>query len=252
MESLDSIKYFLVIFFYSTLFFSLLLYIMNNNQKSFYDIWKQAWSLNFTGEFDYEFSVDKNIAYGTVVAATILNVILMLNLLISILGDKYYYFMIDKKVYDFKEKIESAIEIQTTFFWKQNLNKRKFFYILTKAFDEGQDENFDDWQGKITFIEKKQEKRLEELTSKTQNLNEIIEQKIDVKISVIESKISGVEDNISAFNSKILLVQEKTSSIEEKIEKIEGKVEAKISGVEDKIENVEKKLEEILSILRIR
>ena len=96
---------FFAIFSYSTFFFSIHLYILSNkHQKSFTGIWQKSWTLNFTGEFESDYSASEVLANFTVVGATILNFLLMLNLFISNLGDKYDIFMVERKVYDFKEK----------------------------------------------------------------------------------------------------------------------------------------------------
>ena len=56
----------------------------------------------------------------------------MLNLLISILGDKYDLFKVEKRIYDLKEKIDFALEVQRTLFWKNELNNPNIFIYSQK------------------------------------------------------------------------------------------------------------------------
>ena len=215
-ESLNGIKYFLIIFAYSTLFFSVIFYILaSKHQTSFIDIWQKSWNLNFSGQYDENYSARDILTYFTVVGATILNVILMLNLLISILGDKYDIFMVDKKFYDMKEKIDFSLEIQKTLFWKKQYNQSKYFYIVKKAFHNNDDDNKDDWQGKIMFLEKRQEKKLDDLKqileksfgknnsgSLNEGLQKIIEA-ADTNKRVLEQKIIAVEQKMDARMNQI-------------------------------------------------
>ena len=244
-ESLDSIKYFLAIFAYTTLFFSILLFILiNKHNNSFTGVWQKSWTLNFTAEFDGNYSASEVVAHLTVIGATILNVILMLNLLISILGDKYDLFMVEKRVFDLKEKIDFSLEIQITLFWKKQYNQSKYFYIISNAFNDGDENQGDDWQGKIMFLEKRQEKKLEELNQKSNELKELMTVALKEKIST-----TSKED----LNTKINRVEQKISEIDKKIENRMNEVEQKINGVELKIENrmnnVEDLVKKILLIL---
>ena len=243
-NSLLSIRYFLVVFAYSTLFFTVLLYIIScNNEKSIIEIWQRIWALNFTGEAENNYSTSEILSYLTIFSATILNLILMLNLLISILGDSYDLFMIEKMVYDLKEKIDFSLEIQTTLFWKKQYNQSKYFYVLSKAFDDGGENASADWQGKIVFLEKRQEKNIDNLKQNTNELKDIINGKdFKVKLSEIQvsmdQKISGVEkiiDNkISGVDNKIIEVEQKINGLEQKM----NEVDQKISGVEGFIKEI--------------
>ena len=56
----------------------------------------------------------------------------MLNLLISILGDSYDLFMIEKRVYCLKEKIYFSLEIQTILFWEKTSEYIQIFLFSFK------------------------------------------------------------------------------------------------------------------------
>ena len=49
--------------------------------------------------------------------ATVINVVLMLNLLISILGDSYERFQLEQAIVDIKEKARISMELQSMMFW---------------------------------------------------------------------------------------------------------------------------------------
>ena len=243
-ESLDSIKYFLIILAYSTIFFSILLFVLGNkHQTSFIDVWKKSWDLNFSGQYEEDYSASDVLTYFTVVGATILNVILMLNLLISILGDKYDLFMVEKNVYDMKEKIDFSLEIQKTLFWKRQYNQSKYFYIVKKAFSNDDEDQSSDWQGKIIFLEKRQEKKLEDLNKTSKELKRIVEKsfsennsgvlnenlrkivdeldkKRDTRMSKVEQSINVIEKSISGIEQKNLELEKKMNQIDDSLTKI--------------------------------
>lgn len=214
IRSLNDIKYFLIMWFYSTLAFGFLFMISRNNSASFDTIWLQNYALNFGTYYDTlpqdaEFTMN----YIVYFAATILNVVLMLNLLISILGDSYDKFQIEQVSIDYKEKTFNALEIQKMLFWSQKHSKLRFIHVCAMLYENEEIEN---WGGKINFIDK--------------NIKEI---------TLGQGKIT---EKISNISSKIL-------NIEEKIGFVESSLTGKISAIESKIESLDLKLEKIIQKL---
>ena len=165
----------------------------------------------------------------------------MLNLLISILGDSYDLFMLEKTVYDLKEKIGFSLEIQTTLFWNQKYNQSKYIYVLSKAFDDGENNNNDDWQGKIVYLEKRQEKKIDELNQNTNELKDAINGK-DFKVKIAEIE-QNMKENMKGVEGKI-------SGLEQKLETKMNEVDKKLIGVEQKLNGVEEFMKEILNIMK--
>ena len=66
--------------------------------------------------------------------ATIINVILMLNLLISILGDSYERFQLEDTNVDIKEKARISMELQSMMFWAKYKSHLKYIRLCNYGF----------------------------------------------------------------------------------------------------------------------
>jgi preprotein translocase subunit SecG len=202
LQSLNNIKYFLIIFLYLTMFFSVLIFIILRNDEqhddtSFFDMVKMSWYLSATGNTDIQ---SKYVIISLVIfMSTILNLILMLNMLISNLGDSYDQFCFDKNIIDYRERISLTLEVQTALFWKNQVDKNHFVHILTRKF-ESKIEDDDDWQGRIMFTELKQEKRIESL----EKIMNGLENKISLVDKKIETRFSAVDEKIDIICSQLL------------------------------------------------
>ena len=86
--SLNDIKYFFLMFGYSTFTFGFLLMISREQGLDFNSIWVESYGLNF-GNYEDTGSGVYFMQYIGYFGATVINVVLMLNLLISILGNSY-------------------------------------------------------------------------------------------------------------------------------------------------------------------
>ena len=275
LSSVDSIKYFILLFFYSTLFFGVLFYIGAQKSVGIATLIEKSWSLNFTGDFQLE--NDDTLIYFSIFLATIVNQILMLNMLISILGDSYDQFMIDKNIIDYREKIDLIMEVQTVFSCKRIMKKkRRFFHILASPLEE-EEINKNDWDGKIVYLEKKTEKKIEEVLVKSRKSEENIVRKIhqseqrtfqneteiynDLKgiVSSVNEKVIDIDRKmverekrlLNDFANIITTLQpnlpEDTSS--QRIEEMSG-VNERIRVMESRIQNMEEGLTEILNHIR--
>ena len=186
LASLNSIKYFLVLFFYSTFFFSVVIAIAQNGPFDFDSLWNQSWDINFGGDIENKHG-NSVLIYITIAVARIVNVILMLNMLISILGDSYDNFLLEKHIIDYREKLESVIEIQKMMFFKRADGSKQFFSFLMSPFEEN--DNSGEWQGRILFMEKKQDRKIQALSEKIadfecsnkKNLDQVIGKLVKVK-----------------------------------------------------------------------
>ena len=228
LASLDSIKYFLIMLCYSTIFFSLLFMISQGKSLDFESIWNQGWSHNFGGEIEMEDIKNYELTYFTALAATVINVVLMLNMLISILGDSYADFSLERNIIDYTEKLQICLEIQKVLFWKRFSTKEKFLHFLPSPFEEDEDQQ--DWQGKIMHMQKKQERKLD-------NIHE--------KISDVETKITTIEDPIS---KNIEEVSQKVTGIEKSLRK---EFDTKLGAMNSKIQAIDSKLSSIESTLAL-
>ena len=152
--------------------------------------------------------------YIVFIGATIINVVLMLNLLISILGDSYERFQLTQVIIDYKERTNLIIEILSMKTLKA-FESLEYVHVCISANENEEDEN---WEGRIRYMDTKLDKNFKKLT------DELIQDK-------------------SLFKDKIV-------SFENKISLSEKKIETKISSLETKINSMNETLEAILKLVK--
>ena len=151
-RSLDDIKSFIMIFFYSTLAFGIITFSLSGGTViSLSELWIASYDMNL-GQSNH--SNELNLQYLIFLLASICNVIIMLNLLISILGDSYDRFQVSALEIDYIEMTEALREIEIT----MNLfnhDKSKCGYLTACDFSIEQGLlNMNEWEGKILLTEK--------------------------------------------------------------------------------------------------
>ena len=266
LKSLNDIKYFIVIFSYSTFIFGVLFKISRQETLSFNSLWKESWGLNFGSSTEPTEDTNHILDYIVFLGAIIMNVVLMLNMLISILGDSYEQFQIEKAMIDYREKVEYVFDLQKLMPWIKIKTSLKYLHALTSPFE---DEDSGDWYGRIIYMEKKTEKSLNNLQlsiinvfnenqiSTTKELKEnkdLIESELkesrssaETKINEVEKKISEVEKGLREnIDTKISLLDE---GFKDKISLLDTGFRENISSVETKISSIEEKINRILDIL---
>ena len=249
-RSLNDIKYFFLMFAYSTFTFGFLLMISRDEGLGFSSIWGGSYDLNF-GNYQDTSSGVYFMQYIGYFGATVVNVVLMLNLLISILADSYERFQLEQVIVDIKEKARISMEMQSMMFWTNKHSPLKYIRLCNSAFN---DEEEQDWEGRIRFMDKKLDKSVKDIIEsnraseiKAIESSKSIEDKIDVSL---EGKFPSVEGKIKAVEDKI---SEISTSLEGKIESVEGKIislEGKIISVDEKITSVEDKISDINTSLQ--
>lgn len=255
--SISNMKYFLIIFFYFTLSFGVLFMIAERETLSVTELLIKPWELNF-GQFSEpsdkaEYTLSKTVFF----VASIINVVIMLNLLISILGDSYEQFQLDQLIIDYKEKVGCCIGVQPAFFWLPKASKLLHLHIL----DNPDKENGDDqWEGKIRFIEDRinigmvdMSRNLVGLNEKMDNRFDEIENKIETKINMLENKFRILDGRIKKY-SEIAISDERNTfrdadDIKNMVEGVEnrvGLVENKVQELDERIKGFDEKLDRIL------
>lgn len=175
IRAISDMGYFLIMLSYSTITFGVMFQVSRTGEPfEFKTLWMDSYSLNF-GNFEpqdnYQFSFE-TIAY---MLATLVNVILMLNLLISILGDSYSNFQTDKVKIDFSEKAGVILEIQEMFFWVGKGSSQKYFQVLCSSTIAEEEVAVD---ALIDALDKKVENMNTELTESIKLLNDKVEGKL--------------------------------------------------------------------------
>ncbi|OMJ66767.1 hypothetical protein SteCoe_36283 [Stentor coeruleus] len=199
-RALNDIKYFILIFVYSTLAFGILYMISRSEKASFYTIWKNPYSISFGG-YDNNEQTDATTEYMVFIGSTFINVVLMLNLLISILGDSFEQFQIEKDIIDYNDKAEIILEMQQVIYAKDFPCELVFMHVCESPFININN----DWAGKINFIEKSIEKYTKSVEVGFEGIKETLtERNVEIMdgIERLERKMLEMEENFNKHNSQ--------------------------------------------------
>ena len=146
LRAIGDIVPFLLVFFYSTLSFGVLYYASTLYHGTTIDsLWKWSYELNI-GSFNNQ-GIDK-LNYFCFMLASIANVIVILNLLISILGNSFDSFQTDSGQIDIYEMGDLIIELETLMFWNRNKNEKRYF----NKCEDLSSLKAANWEGKIKTI----------------------------------------------------------------------------------------------------
>ena len=131
---------------------------------------------NFGNDYD-EFSFE----YAFYMIASVSNVIIMLNLLISILGDSFERFQIDANKIDCMEMIDAIIEFEKLLSWRKAANETYYLQFCSKKESY---ESVKDWQGRVNkieqMIETSNQKTIEKMTAIEENINKKFQELINL------------------------------------------------------------------------
>ena len=178
------------------------------------EIWMYPYDLNI-GAASHGNTFDIN--YISFFVATVINVIIMLNLLISILGDSFDRFQVSAAEIDYMEMAQTLAEFETMMFWKRSKLDPGMYLIGILNESKGKKR-----QGKITrdeFFELKDvvtnmrdnmEKKTDESEKRVLNkVQQLIEQTEDK----IEKKFQDIREEIFLSETRIIQAIENISKI---------------------------------------
>lgn len=190
--------YFLIIFFYSTLTFGVLYYSTKFGDPIRFSIWKTPYELN-NGSF--ENSSEFTLQYFTFFLASIVNVIIILNLLISILGDSFDSFQNEAVEIDCLEMAEIVLEIETLMFWRRKHNHKHFMYRC-QVVEQVEKNN---WEGKLNAISNMVEEikdKFEEEFGEVRKQNTQAIEKLDKEFLQIQKQNTEILQKLSEIQNK--------------------------------------------------
>lgn len=138
---------FIIIFIYSTLAVGFLHYIANpsTSVNLFYMVWQAPYQLNINELSDKVMPLD----YAYFIIASLLNVIVMLNLLIAVLGDSFDKHKNEAIEIQSAEMLDGILEMEYLMFWKRNSNEKVFIHVCQDPRLDSFDNN---WEGKIKAV----------------------------------------------------------------------------------------------------
>lgn len=178
---------FILVFAYSTLAFGVLNYTAKSQPDSnlFFVLWQAPYQLNMEV---FQSGDVQSLEYVYFVLAGILNVVVMLNLLISILGDSFDKFRTESVELDCIEMIEFVIELEDMMFWKREHNEMRYFQICQDPKVEGSNET---WEGRVRAITSLIYKCQEE----NKNNFKTIQDKLK-EVSFIKAQFTAIEQKL--------------------------------------------------------
>lgn len=235
LRSVSEVKYFLVMFIYSNIALGALYSVTRGNQIDLIESIYKLYILNF-GYFDAG-ELSSNYDIVIFLSATIINLIIMLNLLISILGDFHDQFQLERFIIDYQEKAETSLEIQKLLFWRRDNNEKKFFHRVYKA---GEEEENELWEGKILFIKNQVEMLEKNINDLDTNLTNKISKNIETSGLDIKEKL------LKNFRKNCLKVDEMHDLVETKVKQVYELVESKQIEEIETIKSLERKVESLL------
>ena len=167
---------FLIIFVFFTFSFGLL-NVIEKNEFDFDIMWREPFDQAVGG-----FTSERNgnaMQYVMFLLGTLILVIVMLNLLISILGETFRIFLVEAKNIDYKVMIETIYEVEVLLFWRKWTNSVNFFASCDNIIqaEENSEEALD---SKIDYIDKK----LENFKSDFDQALRLLNTKIDKMSSI--------------------------------------------------------------------
>jgi hypothetical protein len=197
---------FLILLSYTTIAYSTLFKILeHDSNEGVIDTLKLAFELNL-GNFNSEkYSIGQYIIF---IVAGIMNLIIMLNLLISILGDSYDKVQFTMTESDYEQKIEVVIEIEKMMIWNRNKKINSYIHrcdLYRNEFSEA------DWEGRIRILQ----------DSLLQITTQINQSKQDLQINLEKKMIDSQKELKINFEKKMAEYHnELKTDLEQKMDKI--------------------------------
>ncbi|OMJ69206.1 hypothetical protein SteCoe_33131 [Stentor coeruleus] len=178
MSSISDVTPFLFIFTYSTIAFGALFSASNTNNdlSAFQILWKMPLELSLGLENNVQ---ALGLEYAYFVLISVFNVIIMLNLLISILGNSFDQFQVEAVEVDYQEKLELIIEVQCLCMCFSNNKEKGYIQICEPVLKDDK---------------KKTANRAEEIEFRDQ---------ITAKVNRIEKSVGQLEKSNKMINDKI-------------------------------------------------
>jgi hypothetical protein len=180
-EVINDMKAFLCLLVYSTLSFSFLFMVISQN-NDFNELLIGNYKLNLgdIGESKHYNAIE----YILLTVVVIINPIIMLNLLISIIGDTFDRVQSIMVIADMKELCEMITEIESLLYWRRGQGMKKYLQICNSRLSEEQKE--ESWEGKIRVLDVKLIDILYEIKKVSSNTEQIVKHQENQKVSIEE------------------------------------------------------------------
>jgi hypothetical protein len=249
VQSLDSMKSFLIIFAYTTISFGILNISTGNEDRdlSFESLWIYPFGMA-VGNIDRMNSDSFNIKYINFFIAVVLNVILMLNMIISILGDSFDEFQLNSVYYDGKEMTQVLLEVEEIKSLFGNISEYHFMHICCNAYENTNNE----WKGKVIDLRSYIKETLDKYNQENQRVLLENNKNLQENNKILHEKIAGLENSLKVLKDELnknIKSIESSSDSNEKYKTIMNELENRFDSIGKFNSECEKKFEIILEKL---
>ncbi|OMJ93491.1 hypothetical protein SteCoe_3463 [Stentor coeruleus] len=181
---------FLVILFYFTIAFTFMMLSLTGNQDGYSGIFKiqNIYLLNL-GDFNAR-NIEDSWEWACFIVASMINFLVMVNLLISIIADTHDKVQAFRDIADRREMAEMVLEIENLMVWRRSWNVATYLHLVSSE----NTENLEDaWQGKVR-----------ELQVKISGMEGFIKGQfnaLDLKMTDLKSDLSYIKSTIDEIKS---------------------------------------------------
>lgn len=208
---------FLIILWYSVFAFGILNGVMLQTD-ALTSAWKEGFNL-LMGNVD-------NSSYGFVewavfASANVTNIVIMLNLLVSILGEAYAKTQMSVREHDLHLQLDLIIEYESMMFWRKHTTSVSTALVTCRLAETNEGE---EWQGQILQITNNIKSTIRETNQKLITLDEqtgnrlkAVETRLDKRLDALDEQVRKLGDAEQQYHHK---VEERLISIEEQLSAI--------------------------------
>jgi hypothetical protein len=102
--------------------------------------------------------------------------------------------MLNWQVIDLQEKVELALEFQSSFLvFKKKHNRRNLLFVVTSAVEDAEEVRNKDWQGKIKYLEQSQLRKINEVNQNVLGMKEEFIDKLERLEELMENMGRGFQ-----------------------------------------------------------
>ena len=251
LQSLNDMKFFLIIFMYTTLCFGILNTAASESHN--YDI-LTLWIIPFnlaSGDTGNMNTNSNNLQYYTFCFALLVNIVLMFNMIISILGDSFDEFQLKSEIIDYREMAEAVLEIEQIKSLLDPADKYQYLSVCVNPYDDTKG----GWGGKMietNMMIKETQKNLNNRIAKSELA---IGENVNSRMQLVEFKVSTVQNDVKTATSDIKIINGYCSSVDKEVKEMKtsmgnmtngfGQIENKITMVENEMRQVKTSIVEL-------
>ncbi|OMJ73003.1 hypothetical protein SteCoe_28406 [Stentor coeruleus] len=223
------IKDFFIIFIYATLSLGLMNSISASESFDYYSIWSSPFGI-IVGKTDtfYETNFIQSITF---IIAVTTNMIIMLNMIISILGDEFDEFQLNAEIYNYTEMAQVISETEQIISYFGTTDNKKYLHVCIHAYEATGTE----WKGKVIdlrdylkddfftkYLKPSFDENQKQISEETEKIKVVSEE-----VNAVSGKVKAVSEEVKAVSGEVKVVSEEVKVVsEEEVKVVSEKVKA--------------------------